>query len=149
MWDVVWSWDGWHWIVVGVALVVLGLILADGVVGWLGVSAVFVGLIALVFPLPLQAQFAVYAFLALVLVYVARRILVLREIRGDPLRLNDRSRRLRGHVYPLSEPIINGVGRIRVDDFTWGVAGPDQPAGTLVQVTGHDGTLLTVKPPQD
>lgn len=146
MWDVVWSWDGWHWIVVGAVLSVLGLILAQGIVGWLGVAAVFVGLLSLLFRLELHEQIAVYAVLALVLAYVARRIFVLREIRGDPLRLNDRSRRLRGHVYPLSEPIINGVGRIRVDEVTWGVTGRDQPAGTLVQVTGHDGTLLTVKP---
>jgi len=41
-------------------------------------------------------------------------------------------------------PIVDGRGRLKVDDTMWLVEGPDLPAGTRVQVTGVDNTLLRV-----
>ncbi len=42
-------------------------------------------------------------------------------------------------------PSVNGVGKLRVDDTTWKVAGNDVPAGSRVRVTGVEGTILQVE----
>jgi hypothetical protein len=140
------SWGEWNWIILGLILMLLEIAAPGASLIWIGISALLVGAVALQTDIPWQAQVLLFAVLTMICVYVLRRVLLMREARGDPLRLNNRTRRLHGHVYPLVEDIANGVGRIRVDDTTWGVAGPDLPAGTLVRVTGHDGTLLTVVP---
>jgi len=137
-------WGAWNWVIGGLVLLGLDMIVPGASLIWFGLAALAVGILALSIAMSWQVQVALFCLFSVFAVYVVRRVLALREQRGDPLRLNDRARRLYGHAYPLSEPILNGVGRIRVDDTTWGVAGPDLPGGTLVRVTGHDGTLLTV-----
>ncbi|MBF0179098.1 MAG: NfeD family protein [Magnetococcales bacterium] len=50
-------------------------------------------------------------------------------------------------IFTLSDPIVNGSGRLRVDDDSiWQVLGPDTPSGAQVMVIGVDGTLLLVEP---
>jgi membrane protein implicated in regulation of membrane protease activity len=49
-------------------------------------------------------------------------------------------------VFTLSEAIVNGTGKIHVDDTMWKVDGADLPEGTQVRVTGVAGTVLTVEP---
>ena len=59
--------------------------------------------------------------------------------------LNRRAEQYVGRVFTLQEPIVNGRGRLRVDDTVWRVEGEDCPAGTAVEVTGVDATLLRVR----
>ena len=40
---------------------------------------------------------------------------------------------------------MNGQGKITVDDSTWKIEGDDLPAGTKIQVTGVEGTVLKVE----
>ena len=46
----------------------------------------------------------------------------------------------------LEEPIVSGVGRVRLGDTTWRVQGPDLPAGTAVRIAASNGGVLTVAP---
>lgn len=62
----------------------------------------------------------------------------------DPL-LNKRFSRLIGHVITLDSPIVNGQGRIAVNDTSMLVAGPDLPAGTKVRITGVEGAVLVIE----
>ena len=60
--------------------------------------------------------------------------------------LNQRGRNYLGQVYVLVEPISEGVGKARVDDSVWRVAGPDLPAGTKVRVVAvEDGVAMRVE----
>ena len=142
--DLLSQWGEWAWIIAGLVLMLLELVTPGVSLIWLGIAAIAIGIIALNVDIAWQMQVLFFALIAIVSAYLAGRALRLREARSSGLRLNDRALRLIGHTYPLSEPISSGVGRIRVEDSTWGVAGPELPAGTLVRVTGHDGTLLTV-----
>ncbi len=45
----------------------------------------------------------------------------------------------------LDHAIVNGVGKVEVDDSTWRVKGPDLPAGTRVRVTGVDGVIFVIE----
>ncbi len=67
------------------------------------------------------------------------------EETGDVI-LNDRMAALVGERTTLSDPIVNGHGRVFFGDTLWQVTGPDRPAGTTVRVTGHRGMLLMVEP---
>jgi len=43
------------------------------------------------------------------------------------------------------QPIVDGVGTVRIDDSVWRVSGPDCPAGSRVKIARADGANLTVE----
>jgi membrane protein implicated in regulation of membrane protease activity len=61
-------------------------------------------------------------------------------------RLNRRAEYHVGRLFTLDDAIVDGRGRLKIDDTVWLIAGPDLPAGTHVRVTGVDNTLLCVEP---
>jgi len=62
----------------------------------------------------------------------------------EPL-LNKRAQQYIGRVFTLDEPIVNGVGMVKVDDSSWRITGPDIDAGNKVKVIGEDGMSLKVE----
>jgi len=46
----------------------------------------------------------------------------------------------------VTDPIVDGRGKVRVRDTVWLAAGPDLPPGAAVVVRRRDGTLLHVMP---
>ena len=64
----------------------------------------------------------------------------------DQPTLNRRGEQYIGRTFTLDEPIINGLGKIRVDDSTWKIEGEDCASGTRIKVVGAEGTLLRVAP---
>ena len=60
-------------------------------------------------------------------------------------RVDRRAAQLIGRVVVLDQAIANGVGRARIDDAFWVVAGPDLPAGSRVRVVAVDGMTLKVQ----
>jgi len=65
-------------------------------------------------------------------------------VSDQPL-LNQRGQQYTGRVFTLDHPIVNGIGKVVVDDSTWRVKGPDLAAGTNVRVVGVDGTIFIVE----
>ena len=62
--------------------------------------------------------------------------------------LNVRGARYNGRVLTLSEPLVNGIGKVKVDDSLWRVSTGDAtslPEGASVRVTGVDGATLVVE----
>lgn len=135
----------WNWLIGGLILLGLEIIAPGAFLMWLGIAALIVGGLSLLIGVPWQAQAIVFAVLAVVLVLLSRRFMAGRAKPHDHPHLNERAARLVGKTFPLVDPIRQGHGRIRVDDSTWAVSGPDLPAGTLVRVTGHDGVRLRVE----
>ena len=135
----------WSWIIVG--LVLMGLeLLAPGVfLIWLGLAAVLTGLLDAVLGLSWQTASLVFAGLAVIAVIVARRLMRSRDEEGTEPFLNRRGHALVGRVFALETPIVEGSGRIRVDDSSWRVAGPDMPVGGHVRVVRIEGTTLVVE----
>ena len=138
----------WSWWIVG--LVFLGLeILVPGVfLLWIGLAAIVVG--ALSFLLwgttawSWQLQLVVFAVLSIAFALVGRRISGANMESDQPM-LNRRVEGLVGRTATLEEPIANGKGRIRLDDTTWIVQGPDMPAGAQVRITTAQAGGLTVE----
>ncbi|MBZ9939078.1 NfeD family protein [Mesorhizobium sp. BR1-1-16] len=134
----------WNWVIVGLVLLALELFAPGAFLMWFGLAAIAVGLLSLAIMIPWQLAAVIFVVLAVIFVLIARRMALRRADAEDDLRLNDRASRLIGRTFVLNEAIREGQGRIRVDDSSWGVEGPDLPVGTLVRVIGHDGTRLKV-----
>jgi membrane protein implicated in regulation of membrane protease activity len=137
----------WLWLTGGILVAALE-ILAPGVyLLWAGMAAVVVGLVVIVAPgLSLATQLLVFAGVLVAAAFAGQ--LVYRRWRegGDEPSLNRRGEQLLGREAVLEEPIVSGVGRVRLGDTTWRVQGPDLPAGTAVRIAAADGGILTVAP---
>lgn len=133
----------WTWIIAG--LILLGLeLLAPGVfLIWFGVAALITGSIAFLTDWSWQTDLIVFVVLAVVAVFIGRRYFNRPGESEQPL-LNQRAARHIGTVHVLADPIVEGQGRIRIDDTMWRISGPDLPSGSRVKVTGVDGAVLSV-----
>lgn len=60
-------------------------------------------------------------------------------------RLNNRGKNLIGRKYRLQTPILNGSGRLQIDDSMWMICGEDMPAGSIVEIVAVDSLELDVR----
>lgn len=142
--------DFWHWLILGVLLLIFEVIFPGAFFLWMSIAAVLVGTLLLPFPkLPWEYQIVLFALFSIVSVTLWRLYLKRRPQRSDQPRLNRRGEQYVGRVITLKEGIVNGQGKIRVDDSTWKIVGIDCPPGTRVQVVGVDGVILRVEPVTD
>ena len=136
----------WHWWILAGLLLILELTAPAFFFLWLGIAAAAVGLILLVFKdIPIETQLVLFGIASIVAVLAWRKYRESRPLTTDQPNLNRRGHQYINRVFSLDSPIVNGVGKVTVDDSTWKVKGPDLPAGTPVRVTGVDGTVFTVE----
>lgn len=136
----------WHWWILAGVLLILELTSPMFFFLWLGFAAVAVGLLLLVFPgLSVETQLVLFGILSIIAVVAWRRYRETHPPESDQPLLNQRGQQYTGRVFTLDHPIVNGVGKIEVDDSTWRVKGPDLAAGTRVRVTGVDGVVFIVE----
>jgi membrane protein implicated in regulation of membrane protease activity len=136
----------WHWWVLGLLLLVAEMLLPTGfVLLWIGASAIIVGALSWVLPLNWEVELVLFAALSLASFLVWKKFRPQAQESDQPM-LNRRGQSYIGRNFTLREPIVNGVGKLRVDDSQWRITGPDVPAGTQVRVTRADGATLHVEP---
>lgn len=134
----------WHWWIIGLALLSLEMLLpTEYVLVWMGFSAIVTGLLAWVLPLNWQIELVLFGVLSIVSYFAYRKLRP--TIESDKPTLNRRGHSYIGRVFTLNEPIVNGIGKVHVDDSQWRIAGPDTPAGSRVRVIEADGTTLKVE----
>jgi membrane protein implicated in regulation of membrane protease activity len=135
----------WHWFLLAIALIILEVLSPAAFFMWLAVAAGLVGLVLAVFSeMAWQFQLLLFAVLSVLSLIVGRHYLKRHPIATDEPTLNKRGHQYIGRVFTLDQPIENGVGKLRVDDTSWKIAGEDCLAGTRVTVTGVDGVVLLV-----
>jgi membrane protein implicated in regulation of membrane protease activity len=136
----------WHWWILAGLLLILELTAPAFFFLWLGIAAAAVGLILMVFPsIGIETQLVLFGIASIVAVIAWRKYRESRPIKSDQPNLNRRGHQYIGRMFSLDHPIVNGVGKVTVDDSTWKVKGADMPAGTHVKVTGVDGVVFTVE----
>ena len=137
----------WHWWILGVALLILEVFAPGAFFLWLGIAAGVVGLVVYLAPnLAWEYQLLLFSILSVISIVVWRRFFRLRAEDTDQPTLNRRGEQYIGRVFTLEAPVTNGMGKIRIDDTTWKIEGPDCEPGTRIRVTGVDGTILKVEP---
>lgn len=135
----------WHWWVAGLALLILEMLIPTNLVLlWMGVSAVIVGLVSWLLPTSWPLELVLFGVLSVVSFLVYHRFRKQPDSAGEPT-LNRRGDSYVGRTFTLSGPIINGVGKLRVDDSQWRISGADMPEGSQVRVVKADGATLQVE----
>lgn len=134
----------WSWWILGLILLLVEVFLPGFFFLWFGIAALVIGTSALVVTWPWQLQVVGFAILSVVAALIGRRIGGPADKPSADPHLNLRGERLVGRSFVLEEPIVEGVGRVRIDDTIWQVRGPDAPAGSRVVVVSGDGPLLRV-----
>lgn len=133
----------WNWWLLGLGLIIVEILVPGTFFLWIAIAALGVGLVVFLFPaLIWQLQWLLFALLTVGSVcfwwfYVRRRP----AVSDEPL-LNRRGHQYVGRIFTLDTPVVNGQGKIRVDDSTWKIHAEDCPAGTRVKVVGVDGVVL-------
>ena len=137
----------WHWLVVAAVFAVIEVAVPAMVCIWFAVAALGTAATAWLAPnLGWEHQGLIFAALAVASVAIGRMVSTRIQVRPSGPHLNRRAEGYIGRTFTLERPIVDGRGRLRVDDTVWLVAGPDLPAGTHVRVVGADSTVLRVEP---
>ncbi|MBP2849166.1 NfeD family protein [Dickeya oryzae] len=137
----------WFWLSLGGLLLAAEMLGAAGYLLWSGVAALLTGILAWLLPLDWAWQCIAFAVLTVIAAllwwqWLRRRL----EKQPSPV-LNQRGQQLIGLHTTLSEPLVNGFGRVNIGDSSWRIqAEQDLPAGTVVEITAVEGITLQVKP---
>ena len=136
----------WHWWVLGLVLLVVEMLSPTGFfLLWIGAAALLVGGLSWAAPtVPWEAQLMLFGALSVASFFVWRRFRPA-EAASDQPSLNRRGHSYVGRTFTLSAPIVNGVGKLHVDDSQWRITGPDATAGVQVRVVAADGNTLNVQ----
>jgi membrane protein implicated in regulation of membrane protease activity len=137
---------GWAWIMLGLVLIG-GELLSPGIfLIWLGLAALLTGAVVGLTAISWQGAALVFALLCVVCVLAGRLLTRRRGEEPDAAHgLNDRGRQLVGTVFRLEATMSGGEGRIRVDDSSWRITGPELLAGSEVRVVRVEGATLVVE----
>ncbi len=136
----------WHWWILAAVLIILEVFAPGAFFLWLGLAAVTIGGVVYVLPdMIWEYQLLLFSVLSVISIVIWRKYFRSTPADTDQPHLNRRGEQYIGRVFTLEVPIVDGVGKIHVDDSTWKVHGDDCPAGTRIEVTGVDGTILKVE----
>jgi inner membrane protein len=136
----------WFWFIVA-GLLLIGELLSPGVfLMWIAAAAALTGVVDVLFSLTWQVEVALFAVFSLALVFAMWGFVkTQREPKSDQPHLNQRHGAYVGREFTLEKPIVNGSGKLRIEDALWDIDGPDLPAGARVKVTGVNGLRLTAE----
>ena len=138
--------DYWHWWILAAVLVIFEVFAPGAFFLWLGIAAAVVGALVYLSPtLAWEYQLLAFSVLSVVSIVLWRRFFRTKASDTDQPALNRRGEQYIGRSFTLREPIIDGIGKIRVDDSTWKIRGESCAVGTQVEVIGVDGTILEVR----
>ena len=139
--------NNYGWWLLALVLIAVEIILPGYFMLWIGIAAGIMGVVTFLMPtLPPLSQAIVFGLLAIASCSIYWRFIrPLAELRNDQPLLNRRAAKLVGQHFVLSEPIVNGRGKVRVGDGSWLAEGPDLPAGSEVEVVETNGTALKVR----
>lgn len=137
----------WVWLSLGGLLLAAEMLGAIGYLLWSGLSAVIIGLLTWVLPLPWAWQGTLFAVLTIIIALLWWYWLRSRSRRiADATLLNQRSRQLIGVRATVTEVDEDGIGRARIGDSTWRIKTDEVlPVGTTVEVIAVDGITLHVR----
>ena len=137
----------WLWLIGGVVLLIAELIAPGFFLVFIGGAAIATGLAALLLPISIALQLAIFAVVAVLAVRIGgRQAYSMRfDYSPDPF-LNDRAKRLLGKVVVAAELIDRNGGQVRVGDSVWPARGGPAEPGERVRIVDIEGNCLKVEP---
>ena len=139
-------WEVVIWAALAVTLFAAEALAPGAFMLWMGIAAAAVFLaVWAIDGMTVLLQVILFVVLSFVSIQVYRTWFRQRARPSDQPLLNRRAEQLIGRVVTLDQAISAGVGRAKVDDAFWVVAGPDLPQGSTVRVVAVDGMTLKVQ----
>lgn len=139
----------WHWLVLGLVLIVIEMLAVTAILLWFGIAAGVVGVLMLLMSdMSWQFQFVLFSVLSISTLLAWRLYVKRNPIEEDKTyaTLNKRGDDLIGRTFTLEESVVNNYGKIRADDTMWKIrCDEDVQAGERVRVSEVDGTVLVVE----
>jgi len=138
--------DFWHWWMVAVVLVIIEILAPTFFALWMAIAAFITGVILYLAP-EIQWEYQVFLFAVLSVVSIIgwRHYYSNNPIATDEPLLNRRGEQYVGRTITLKEPIIDGTGKVKVDDSTWKIEGEDCPVGTKVKIVSVNNVVFQVE----
>jgi inner membrane protein len=136
----------WYWWVIALILLVVEILAPGFFFLWMAISGFVTG--AMVFLIPaisMNVQILVFSVLSVATIIVWKFYGKKHPIESDHPLLNKRGVQYIDRVFNLYEPIINGQGKIKVDDSIWKVHGEDCTIDCRVKVIAIRGTVFDVE----
>ena len=135
----------WVWFVAAGIFLLLELLSPGVFFIWLGVAAALTGIADNIQNLPWQGELALFAVLSVAAVVIGRRFYngPAMEPADNPF-LNRRQLGYVGRSFTLKQPIVNGRGKLTIEDTVWEIEGPELEAGTRIRVTAVNDMTLVV-----
>ena len=128
---------------IGALLTGLEFLIKGRYIIWFGLGALLAGTVAVLMGEPdWPIQAALFCFCVMMSVAVGRRMR--KDTPGLTAAQRQAQQRYLGRQAYLQIPIVNGEGKIKLDDKFYTVRGPDLPKGTIVEIVGVDKTAFTV-----
>ena len=135
----------WHWLLAAVALMIAEALMPGIFLLWFGGGAAATGALLWLWPgMSWQLQWVFFALVSILSIVVVRRYRDGHPEQTSHPTLNQRGMSYVGRRYTLVEPIVDGYGKLHVDDTSWKISGENLPAGTHVKIVGVEGTVLRV-----
>jgi len=136
----------YFWWIIAALLLIAEMMAPGFFMIWLAMAAAATAVVHLIAPMAWTSEVLVFALLSAIAMAASWRF-VTRSwvVKSDQPNLNQMHHAFVGKTYYLEKPIIDGHGKIKVDDRVWDVMGPDMPKGAEVKVTAVEGLRLRVK----
>jgi membrane protein implicated in regulation of membrane protease activity len=135
----------WHWLTAAVVLIVFEMMMGTYFLLWVGFAAAATALVQWLFGIGWQVQIIIFFILSLISIAAWHFYAKNNPVEDALPNLNRRGHQYIGRTFNLSHAIVNGVGKINVNDSTWKVEGEDLPEGAKVKVVGINGATLKVE----
>ncbi len=137
------------WFILGAFLIIIEIFAPGTFLLWFGIAALITAGFAFITPESLALQLILMAIASAAAVLIGRRFYSKLGDTSDSSEepLNERTSRYIGHISFVEADIINGRGRIKIEDSSWLCeCEQDLVKGQKVEIIGANGTVLVVKP---
>ncbi|NNC54418.1 MAG: NfeD family protein [Pseudomonadales bacterium] len=141
----------WHWLVLGILLLVAESFGTGGFVIGIAIAAFVQSINAVSFPnLSWGFQILVFGVNCVLFTFIYWRFFRKFNQRTDAPVLNDRAAQLVGRQLLLEQPLSNGVGKVLIGDTFWRAsADRELPTGTKIEIVSSNGMNLVVRAVDD
>ena len=135
--------DYWHWLILGLAMIIIEMLAWSTFFLWIGVAAIMTGVVSKIIPeLSWQLELLLFSTLSITSVFVVKKYFPVKTIDNE---LNSRVARHIGKSYTVALNDDNGA-KVKVGDSLWLAKGCDMYIGQKVKVIDTDSTTLIVEP---
>jgi membrane protein implicated in regulation of membrane protease activity len=137
----------WHWLMLACVFLIVEIAAPSAFFLWLCLAAVGSAAVSFIAPeMAWQSQYILFAVFCVLSLIAWKKFSKEGSVsETDQPTLNQANQRYVGRTLVLSQAIVNGIGKVTVDDSQWQVSGVDSEVGRKVKVNAVEGSVLQVE----